>query len=529
MAQTDAEKKLLRILHYGCEEAIYVPGCRLQKKFYEEDKVNQLRSIIAEIEHEKLFDIIRKVMREKTSLYPDLILYVLAECARSEIKRPDALKAAEEMCTTAEYFLLFFKFAKAVSPYIGTGRACRRFITNWYLKKNSLELAEMVGETPSYRGWRHADLIKIAHIKSTDPATAAVLTYLSRGAKTMIDMYGEDPKAKEVVSYLKNVDNFRKDGDEGSVIRTIETYMLTVSHLNFIHLKKKQVWIALLRRMPVDTLLDYIHLLCKYRMFRKGRMWDQEFLTAVCDVLCNVNSIAETRLQPSRVFIDLCTYQFAPKYKLELAAKSLRRLAQKPPAISYELVTNLEKLIIATYDNVEPTGLRYVIAVDNSDMHKRRCAHLQYMMTSQAAAAIAVTFYVAEKQCDILLCQGSTTTPLNFKTKKPKIADVAEKFVTGERFQRSGPKYVLASLVWAVKQKKEVDVFIIIGTCLQFQGLVGKVAELRSKLLVPNFRLVLCCLCDTHHQPIKDNNILTVIGFDEKVCQVIARFAKGIF
>lgn len=35
----------------------------------------------------------------------------------------------------------------------------------------------------------------------------------------MIDMYGEDPKAKEVVSYLKNVDNFRKDGDEGSVIR----------------------------------------------------------------------------------------------------------------------------------------------------------------------------------------------------------------------------------------------------------------------------------------------------------------------
>lgn len=62
MAQTDAEKKLLRILHYGCEEAIYVPGCRLQKKFYEEDKVNQLRSIIAEIEHEKLFDIIRKVI-----------------------------------------------------------------------------------------------------------------------------------------------------------------------------------------------------------------------------------------------------------------------------------------------------------------------------------------------------------------------------------------------------------------------------------------------------------------------------------
>lgn len=56
------------------------------------------------------------------------------------------------------------------------------------------------------------------------------------------------------------------------------------------------------------------------------------------------------------------------------------------------------------------------------------------------------------------------------------------------QFQRSGPKYVLASLVWAVKQKKEVDVFIIIGTCLQFQGLVGKVAELRSKLLVPNFR-----------------------------------------
>lgn len=72
------------------------------------------------------------------------------------------------------------------------------------------------------------------------------------------------------------------------------------------------------------------------------------------------------------------------------------------------------------------------------------------MMTSQAAAAIAVTFYVAEKQCDILLCQGSTTTPLNFKTKKPKIADVAEKFVTGERVKNT---YLLSSTIFKITIK----------------------------------------------------------------------------
>ncbi|KAK9498637.1 hypothetical protein O3M35_003225 [Rhynocoris fuscipes] len=529
MAQTDPERKLLRILHYGSEEACYIPGCRLQAKFYSEERVNQLRTLIAEIEQTVLFETIRKVIRNKTSLFPELILYVLAECARSENLRPEALNVAEELCTTPKLFLLFFKFAKGLSPHIGTGRACRRFISNWYLNKDSLELAEMVGQTPCYRGWRHSDLIKIAHVKTVDPGKGAVLTYCAKGLKAMLTKFGDNTKAKEVVSYLQHVDNFRRDGDQTSVIRTIESYMLTIHHLNFSHLKNKQVWIALLRRMPVDTLMDYLHLLCKYRMFRKGRQWDQEFLTAVCDVLSNFNSVVQSRIQPSRVYINLCEYQSAPKFKLELAAKSHKRLAQKPPAVSFELVQNLQSLINLSYRNVAPTGLRFVISVDNTDMAKRRCSHILYMMANQAAAAIATTFFVSEDQCDVVLCH-SPPTRVELNSKDIKMQDVADKLIATDKSNAKGSRNIFGGLKWAVDNKKEVDVFIIIGCSLKFQGIANKLAEYRSKLIVPNFKLILCTICGLSKQPIIDDmNVFTIVGFDANVCNVISRFATGAF
>lgn len=57
--------------------------------------------------------------------------------------------------------------------FLGFGRTFRKFVRNWYLKKDFLQLAEIIGDRRKYRGWRHSDFMKLAHVKTKDPGNFA--------------------------------------------------------------------------------------------------------------------------------------------------------------------------------------------------------------------------------------------------------------------------------------------------------------------------------------------------------------------
>ena len=57
----------------------------------------------------------------------------------------------------------------------GMGRGMRKFVSDWYLKKDPYDLALEVFRIKSRHKWSHADMIKTARVRTQDPAISAVL------------------------------------------------------------------------------------------------------------------------------------------------------------------------------------------------------------------------------------------------------------------------------------------------------------------------------------------------------------------
>jgi 60 kDa SS-A/Ro ribonucleoprotein len=50
----------------------------------------------------------------------------------------------------------------------GWGRGWRRVVTDWYLRKEPMELSECVTKFRGQYGWTHRDIIKLSHPKSAN-------------------------------------------------------------------------------------------------------------------------------------------------------------------------------------------------------------------------------------------------------------------------------------------------------------------------------------------------------------------------
>jgi hypothetical protein len=55
-----------------------------------------------------------------------------------------------------------------MSYFPGWGRGWRRVVTDWYLRKEPIELSECVTKYRGQYGWTHRDIIKLSHPKSAD-------------------------------------------------------------------------------------------------------------------------------------------------------------------------------------------------------------------------------------------------------------------------------------------------------------------------------------------------------------------------
>uniref|UniRef100_A0A0K8S6S4 TROVE domain-containing protein n=1 Tax=Lygus hesperus TaxID=30085 RepID=A0A0K8S6S4_LYGHE len=531
------EKKLKRFLHYASIGGTYLPGARLHAIHYKEDNIDLLVAILKNMQKEKIFEVIKKVYKENTSPHQEMIPFVLAECARIDSLKIEALKTAEILCDNTKLFLLFFKFGFERVPKIGCGPACKRLIGAYYLKKDVTKLAGEVAQFPKYRGWRHQDLFRLAHLKAKpdDIARQALFAYISRGAETMNKHFNEpEPKPKEIVDYLNKVDSFRKERDPARAAETIETYMLTVDHLNFIHLKNRQVWCALLRQIPLRTLLDHFSLIARNKLFRSGRGWDADFKSCVRDSLQNNQAITDSGLHPSRVFIENIAYQFEAKFKLENAVKKNLRVAQKAPAVSSEIVSALNQLMNATFKLFKPTNLRYIIAVDPFDMTTRKVGHIPFMLPSQGAAITVQSYLKIEP--NVTVVAPTWDGPISpIEVAKTSTAKELEEILSSVRSKTTvAPKTMpkrdpTVSMVdvfeWAQKQKKKFDVFILVATAINATQYVAKFAQYQRTMKLPRSKLVLLSLCCAKNT-VDTKDIFVVSGFDDKVLPLIVNFVK---
>lgn len=522
------EIRLKRFLHITSETNVYSSGCRTFHHYFKEELVPSLAELINDGKEDFILDTIKTINEGKSTCYPEASLYILSKMVKNAKIRQKTLDVAKILCKKAEYFIIFVKLSIEPTPRVGFGRKFRQFIQEWYLSKDYLPLAETIGAMNRYRGWRHSDIIKLAHIKCDDPAKAASFKFATYGAEEMKKQYGEIEGCEKVVSYLCTVETYRKKKDPAEVAEKIESYMLGKEHISTSLLNDKKVWLALLRQMPVIQVLEHIQYMNKRKLFRGPRTWDNAFVDTLVEALTRPGA-NKTDVTVNKVFKTLINYENAARIKLELAAK-LKQLTKKPPVICPDVVQALIKLMDLMYEKVKPTGKKYYIAIETSqEMDKRRCQSSRYTMLVEAAAFIAHYFYRTEENVKIVTFTDSEIKPFPI-TKEASVKPVIEnlKTASGNETKKIDGNIINKIQEEMKKDNGDSEVCIVIKSMLGLNTVSGaNFVQDNNKT-----RFVVCNLCGTfpkNSRPPDLPNLLFAYGFDDKICEVISSFALGSF
>ncbi|CAH1402598.1 unnamed protein product [Nezara viridula] len=521
------EIRLKRFLHITSETNVYSSGCRNFNNYFKKELVPSLAELINDGKEDFILDTIKTINAEKSSCYPEASLFVLSEMVKNAKIRQKTLDVAKILCIEPQSFIIFVKLSIEPKPRVGFGRSFRKFIQEWYLTKDYLPLAETIGAMNRFKGWRHSDIIKLAHVKCDDPAKAASFKFATYGAEEMKKQYGALEECEKVVSYLCTVETYRKKKDPAEVAAKIESYMLGKEHISTALLEDKKVWLALLRQMPVMQVLDHIQYMNKRKLFRGTRSWDAVFVDTLVEALTRPGA-NKKNVTVNKVFRTLVNYENAARIKLELAAK-LKQLSKKPPVICPDVVQALIKLMDIMYEKVKPTGKNYYVAIESSpEMDKKRCQTSRYIMLVEAAALIAHYFYRTEKNVKIVTFNDSEIKPFPI-TKETTVKQVIENLKTANG-NESASKKADGSIINKIQEeiKKEdgdIDQCIIVKAMLGITSLAGVNFEQDSN---NKTRFVVCNLCGTfpkNSRPPDQPNLLFTFGFDDKTCEVISSFA----
>ena len=146
------------------------------------------------------------------------VIYCLALCARysegehSKSTRRAAYRIFPQICLIPTDLFQFAQYYKTISKIqdprfntgSGWGRAHKRAIRNWYLKKEGKKLAYFATKYKRRNGWSHKDLLKLCHPKPSNDMKChlAVFKYISHGYKAVEGYLRTNPQPLDLCETL---------------------------------------------------------------------------------------------------------------------------------------------------------------------------------------------------------------------------------------------------------------------------------------------------------------------------------------
>ncbi|XP_072935147.1 RNA-binding protein RO60 isoform X2 [Epargyreus clarus] len=408
--------RLTRFIHTGNEIPKYFPGCWTAAKYFEIDSLQVITDALENREnHAEVIDIILQAYKNGWYTRFETIAFAFTKCL---LVGPPAVKeatykAAVEISKT-EDMMFFNKFTRLFQT--GNGRGWCRYITEWYLSKDPLELAKEVTRVRARYGRSHKILMKKSHVKvdRDHKARDAIVKYVIFGlkrAKQMIDC----EETKEIYDYIQKVEDFRHCEDPVAAADMVTQNHFTLDHVPAHLLTTQDIWDAILPEMPLDQLLYNIQ-----RVHNMGFLTNESTTTAVLlSLLNNKDVVQKSKVTPLEVYITLCNYKKKSKplkyekAKVVLERQQRRRTRQifdtktqqwewavsrrHPKEVKFwgidhppnpAILAALNKLIDQTWLLTEPTNQKYLITMDmRHNMFKGRHFCKNFIVTRKAKKA----------------------------------------------------------------------------------------------------------------------------------------------
>lgn len=244
--KVDDMKRFHRFLVLGSENPTYYIG----EKQLGKENAQAILNLFEAGQGVKVVNEILTFSLQGRAIKQNPIMFALAICARlGDIKtKQRAYEVLPQICRIATHLFMFVAYCKTLSaPTTGWGRASRKAIQKWYIEKPPLKLAMDITKYQKREGWTHADIARVAHVKSDNPATQCVLKYAVRGFTEMLTAFPESDNNSDelnsVLSFLKAVEEMKKLNidNEDKIVELIEEMQLVREHIPTVCLGSKKV------------------------------------------------------------------------------------------------------------------------------------------------------------------------------------------------------------------------------------------------------------------------------------------------
>lgn len=441
----------------------------------------------------------------------DAALFVLALCFAEgdAATKTAAVDALPKVARIGTHLFTFLEYANALR---GWGRVLKRAVANWYEAKDVDGLAYDLTKYRERNGWSHRDALRLAHPHTHDEAK----NWLYRYAVGKID--GDLTDASAYIAAVENVKTAKaKDAAE-----YVRTYGLPREVLPTEVLNDPLVWEALLEKMPMTAMIRNLATMTRIGTIKPLAKQTGEVVTRLTDK----ERLRKGRIHPIQCLAALLTYT---------SGRGARGGHEWQPVS--QVSDALDRSFYLSFDAVEPTGKRVVLALDVSgSMGSGVVGGVPNLSPRVASAALAlVTAAVEPNHTFVAFTSGSSRTQwagygaaittLDISPRE-RLDDVVRK-VSNLPF---GGTDCALPMIWATENNIQADAFVILTDSETWAGNVHPKQALdryRQKFNIPARLVVVGMVSNgfTIADP-NDRGMLDVVGFSTDTPTVISDFIR---
>ncbi|XP_029380416.1 RNA-binding protein RO60 [Echeneis naucrates] len=514
--EVNDKARLCRFLCYGSEGDIYTARDEGRVTM---ESAGALLILLQEGRGPEVVEEIKKFTQDGRAVRLGPSFFALALCSQhSELKtRQAAFKALKEVCRHPSHLFSLIQYKKELKEGMKCGiwgRALRKAVSDWYNEQDAMSLAAAVTKCKQREGWSHQDLLRLSHTKPANEAIALISKYVTKGWKEVQVAYADKENSEEVVkllSYLEVVEKVKHSCDETEVINLIEEHKLDREQLLTDHLKSKQVWRALLKEMPLQSVLRILGKMTSNKILEPAGLETQ----AVCDRIQSETALRKAKIHPFSILLASESYKRGQGYQ--------GKTKWEPDS---SILKAMDSAFYKSFMNVEALGKRFVVAVDVSTSLSSVVPGTS-VSTAVAAAAITLIFANTEIDTQVLAYSEGALVPCRIST------DMTLAQATVELVKIPGGNTdCTLPITWATENGKAVDMFIILTNNPLWTFSASPVESLKKHRQISgaNSKLVMCGLTSIGHTlaDTEDRGLLSICGFDLGAFTVICNLAQDL-
>ncbi|XP_046844105.1 uncharacterized protein LOC124438154 [Xenia sp. Carnegie-2017] len=474
---------------------------------------------------------IEKYSIEGRTVRQQAIVFSLAVCARRGdlATKRQAYKALPKICRIPTHLFMFIDFCKLLSqPGKGWGRAHRNAIKRWYKEKDPWKLAMDLTKYQKREGWSHRDVARLMHLKAEGIGVSdelfVLMKYVVCGWQKLFEYFFPEDKTtphppighhgSAMLVFFRAVETIKTAQEEARVVELINHHNLVREHIPTHWLNSKEVWDALLKKMPMTAMIRNLNKMTSIGLLAEGSPQALD----VCKKLCHGDPLRNECIHPFNMLLALTIYK---------SGKGEKGFLEWKP--NEDIIEALEEAFYLSFKNVEPTGKRHMLALDVSgSMQFSRCFGASPVRSHMASAAMALMTARTEQYCKfVAFSQEIVLIGMSSSMKLNEILNIFNEIPKGKTD-------CARPMLYALENNLKIDVFIVYTDSETNYGKVHPkeaLKQYRHHSGIHDAKLIVVAMTSngfTIADP-DDPGMLDIAGFDSAATQVMREFILGDF